>query len=344
MQAVRFVSRAAGYDASQVGDLLHRIAVELDAGRPAGPLIENATFQLGRPGFDDEAVDWFLDQLHCREDASQSAGMSADPWRDLPVGNHFTRSVPGDPAEHLVAPSRQARRKQESARRKQETHDLAQECADAWHDFGQQPGTHLQWVRAGPTRRELRTAEQQTIASRRWSRSITVGTGGRTFTWTRVSGSSLPGIAETVSRSQWEGQLLFLAADMPDDRELAKVTVWMRKIYSDLGRLSQLLDKAGTPVLYTSGRNFNHHAGALITFPDQRWLRFPVRGTDRSNAIMTAVDQAGNKVARYRIIRKAPKRETEITVHPGQQLTDELVLAIAISAPWLSSYFDSPAQ
>jgi hypothetical protein len=29
----------------------------------------------------------------------------------------------------------------------------------------------------------------------------------------------------------------------------------------------------------------------------------------------------------------------EITVHPGHPLTDELVLAIAISADWLSSYF-----
>lgn len=69
-------------------------------------------------------------------------------------------------------------------------------------------------------------------------------------------------------------------------------------------------------------------------FPDQRWLRFPVRGTKLADAIMTAVDQAGNRVARYRL-----NHGIEITVHPDQPLTDELVLALVVSAPWLRSYF-----
>ena len=60
----------AGYDASQVDDLLRRIAVELDAGRPARPLIMSATFQLADVGYEVDAVDWFLDQLRCREDAA----------------------------------------------------------------------------------------------------------------------------------------------------------------------------------------------------------------------------------------------------------------------------------
>jgi hypothetical protein len=60
---------------------------------------------------------------------------------------------------------------------------------------------------------------------------------------------------------------------------------------------------------------------------------------------MTAVDEAGNSVVRYRIIppRFFLRRSiVEITVHPGWPLTDELVLAIAISAPWLNSYFSEP--
>ena len=56
---------------------------------------------------------------------------------------------------------------------------------------------------------------------------------------------------------------------------------------------------------------------------------------------MTAVDQAGNKVARYRLTGKLKLLPIEITVHPDQQLTDELALVIALSAPWLSSYFTS---
>jgi hypothetical protein len=58
---------------------------------------------------------------------------------------------------------------------------------------------------------------------------------------------------------------------------------------------------------------------------------------------MTAADQAGNKVARYRLVRNETsfREATEITVHPGQQLTDELTLAVALSAPWLNLYFVS---
>jgi hypothetical protein len=52
----------------------------------------------------------------------------------------------------------------------------------------------------------------------------------------------------------------------------------------------------GTPILYASGQNYNRGAGARITFPDQRWLKFPVRGTERANAIITAVDQAGTRL------------------------------------------------
>jgi hypothetical protein len=55
---------------------------------------------------------------------------------------------------------------------------------------------------------------------------------------------------------------------------------------------------------------------------------------------MTAVDQAGNKVARYRLLTKD---SAEITVHPNRELTDELVLAMAISARWPGTYFDSSA-
>jgi hypothetical protein len=55
---------------------------------------------------------------------------------------------------------------------------------------------------------------------------------------------------------------------------------------------------------------------------------------------MTAVDQIGKSVARYRIIGK---ETTEIAVNPGWKLTDELTLAIAVSAPWLDSYFQRPS-
>jgi DivIVA domain-containing protein len=292
VRRVGFRSRG-GYDASQVDDLLRRIAVELDAGRPVGPVIAGATLRpialalrMQSWAYDSVAVDWFLEQLQRQEDHPELAGTGADPWRDLPVGNYFTRKDPADLAKGTARPSFLEWRKQ----KRQDKECLAQECADAWADFGQQPGTRLQRVRAGVKRRELRTAEQQTIASLRVLPPTAVSTGGRTFAWKRARRS--------------------------------------------------LFDEAGMPVLHASGKNYYYSAKARIMFADnQRWLQFPVRGTGRANAIMTAVDQAGNRVARYRL-----NHGVEITVHPGQQLTDELVLAIAISAPWLSSYFESPNQ
>ena len=62
---------------------------------------------------------------------------------------------------------------------------------------------------------------------------------------------------------------------------------------------------------------------------------------------MTAVGQAGNKVARYRF---APARHqwwtdvtntVEIIVHPSQRPTEQLGLALALSVPWLTYYFDT---
>jgi hypothetical protein len=51
-----------------------------------------------------------------------------------------------------------------------------------------------------------------------------------------------------------------------------------------------LLDETGRPVLCSGGLHWDRSAGASIMVPDQSWFRFPVRGTRKWNAIMTAVD------------------------------------------------------
>ncbi len=288
-------------------------------------------------GYDIDAVDWFLDQLARPEDQPELATVSADLWRGLAVANYFTRSGPGDLADRIAAPSRRARPKYMT----QDKQYFVQECADEWRDFGQQPGTHLRYVRAGAMRRDLRTAEQQTVASLRYGPHTTVSTGGRTFIWKRVTGSSWPDIAEVVRRSRRKRGHFFDAGTLQAKAINRKDGPAARAVL----QLRQLIDETGMPVLYASGRHMAETAGTCITFPDQRWLWFPVRGTTRGNAIMTAIDQGGTKVARYRIIASQPRwnkvNQIEITVHPGQPLTDELLLAIAISASWVSSYFNS---
>lgn len=110
----------AGYDALEVNDLLRRAAAELDAGRPAGPLVENATFRKRKWELrcDIEAVDWFLGRFLVLQGHVAQAGLGDDPWHDLPVAQ-LTRakSSPG----------------------------FSEECANAWRDFGQVPGMHLWW-------------------------------------------------------------------------------------------------------------------------------------------------------------------------------------------------------
>jgi DivIVA domain-containing protein len=300
---------SAGYDASEVNDLLDRIAAELDAGRPAGPLIANAALRTRFRGYDTGAVDWFLEQLR-QEDPSEMARMNANPWRDLAADPYCIRREPGDLAGCVAAPSRQ-------------------EYAYAWRDFGQRPGTRLSSLRAGAMRRELRTAEQQTVATLRYRLlSETLSASGRTFIWKRVADlADKPAFrerAEPISR----------------DRPGAPVHALERQTDEDYSYLRQLLDETGTPVLYTGGRHFDRRAGAYIKFPGRRWLRFPVRGTRSADAIMTAVDEGGNKIARYRLALNETgwRKIVEITVHPDQQLTGELVLVIALSAPWLRSY------
>jgi hypothetical protein len=184
----------------------------------------------------------------------------------------------------------------------------AEECWKAWEEFDRQPGTHLrlEWVKIA--RCELRSVDLQTIAS-------------MTYRWSDILGATdIPEMGDRVSTS--EGSFVLVRTHAKQSRKL--------------------VDETGTPVLYTSGRNFERSARASISFPDERSLRFPVRGTHRANAIMTAVDKAGNSVAQYRIIRverSGLRNNVEVTVYPGWELTDELVLAITISAPWLSSYF-----
>ena len=305
--------RRGSYDASQVDDLLRRVAIELDAGRPVGPLIANARFrQRGIRGYDHEAVDWFLDQLCSREDHGDLAGTGADPWRGLAVVKSFSRSGPG----------------------------LAEECAAARRDFHQVPGTPLRWAWAGAARRELRMAERQTIASFNGRSTFSVGV--RTFTRKRVMRSGA-GVAEITSPARdFNGHFLDRDTARSQKRQAEpssqKLGLWGRL---ELGYLAECRDEAGAPVLYISGNHMNRSAGACIMLPDQRFLRFPVRCTNRANAIMTAVDQGGNKVARYRVTGMLWATTVEITVHPDWKLTDEHVLAILISAPWLPSYFRS---
>lgn len=296
------------YDACHVDALLERIAADVDAGRSVGPLIVGATFPVlrrreTRRGCDVGAVEWFLEQLRQRENPAEAA----DPWRDLAADPYTVRRDSSFPGGRVAAPSKE-------------------ECTDAWCDFNRPPGTRLALCGTGPWRGELRTITGQTILTARTGPHTTsLSLGGRTYIQRRVTRSSWPDIAPTISHT------------LPT----APAHQLERYTESRINLRWRYLDETGRPILYATNSHGYHYACGYIKFPGQRWLRFPVRSTRRANAIMTALDQDGHKVARYRITpyTAVMHRMIEITIHPDQQLTTELALAIAISAPWIRSYF-----
>jgi hypothetical protein len=316
------------YGVREVDDLVRRVAAELDAGHSPETLIRNATFPPGSGSarYEASAVDWFLEQFLATPNPSDRAGMRLDERPDLPVANLITRRGSDDLAERPGSLSRRDRRKRQAETRRY----LMEDCARAWRDFGELPGARLRWARVGLHRYELRTAEPQTIASARGIGVQRWTAGGRTYTVEKLDTSRSPdAVAGEIAARARRDKIGHFAAAPDEITSTAPEFAWA------------LVDETGTPLLYQSGRNFAYRQYARITFPDRRWLRFWVRGTSRRDAIMTAVDQAGNKVIRYR--RDAEQDHgTDIAVDPDQRLTEELVLAIAMSAPWLTSYFETP--
>ena len=157
-----------------------------------------------------------------------------------------------------------------------------------------------------------------------------ISVGGRRFTlWLGPPRSSSPLVAEIFARIARDYVGHFAK---PERRPKKPRVEEVRKV----------ADGEGTTILYASGENYWRRACACVSFPDGRSLRFPVRGTDSTNAIMTAVDQAGNKVARYRLAATGRRSlweklfstqyVMEIIVNPSRELTDELVLTIVVSA------------
>ena len=206
--------------------------------------------------------------------------------------------------------------------------DYARACEEACRHFGEQPGTKLGLVTTSLAHRELLTTDQSALVSVRTLPVRTFARDGRTYRLSRVKGEQWPAVAAEIGdvlpgllRTGAAGEAA--SGQRPAGRK---------------PRLKCLADPVGLPVLYTGGRHFNGNSGGYVQFPGRRWLHFPVRGTRRSNAIMTAVDQAGRQVARYMI---GDGRTIDITVHPDQQLTDELALTLALTAWWISSFFDS---
>jgi hypothetical protein len=99
----------------------------------------------------------------------------------------------------------------------------------------------------------------------------------------------------------------------------------------------------GRVVLTVQGVHFNHKDDSVIRLADGRTLTFPVEGT---YAEMRAFDEDGKPLMRFRPAESGPwmrkglflSRPIEVVVSPEEDLTDDLVLVIAVASPFLHQY------
>ena len=157
---------------------------------------------------------------------------------------------------------------------------------DAWESFAELPGEHLRWHQTARGVSEIVTRNGHVLAT--------------------VEGLSL--------FPPWPLQ----------PRPPRRVTI-DQTTYPVDGRLTnaRVVTPEGLAVLsFTGTKNFDGKARAVAHISDGQSLRFPVEGTSKSNAVMTATDNGGNPVFRVRQVRNArpeQKRQNvvEILVEVG---------------------------
>jgi hypothetical protein len=112
-------------------------------------------------------------------------------------------------------------------------------------------------------------------------------------------------------------------------------------------RLREVIDlETGAPIFRIEGSHSYHSAKMSVHFPDGREYSFPVQG-----AVMTALDETGSAVAKFRIVYVPSPRLGKWNSHPkdevvllvGDELvTRELMCVIAVARLQLHLYISKP--
>ena len=268
--------QTGGYDTAAVDELLDRIAAELDAGRPVAHLIEGATFPRQpvqpwrgfRGGYDCASVDGVLSQLRRQDDPEARA----DPWRNLPAWR-YSMASPDSSAAGLASRAGRATAMPRVGRI-QAARDYAQECAEACRDFGAQPGTQLGLVKTSVGRRELLTADQDTLASARTVPARSFVRDGRIYKLSRVTAAQWPAVAAEIGgkRPRSPAHLPRTAPDLQAGVEAGRRNDAVApKDFS----LKSLADRTNPPVLYTGGRHIDRRPGVMSSSPVGAGSSFP---------------------------------------------------------------------
>jgi DivIVA domain-containing protein len=98
----------------------------------------------------------------------------------------------------------------------------------------------------------------------------------------------------------------------------------------------QLTDAVtGAPLLWLRGHHSFRRAAGRVLFPCQRYFIFPVSGTRKGNAVMTAVSESGATVLWIRHLRR---HEYDVVVNLDYGITPEILCVIELTAGWLADY------
>jgi DivIVA domain-containing protein len=321
----------------QVDVLLRR----LDEANPAGPeragLIEDATFRSSKKGYSPDHVDWFLQELLMRERSWRAAG--ADPWDEFEAADRYRPLEAAD----IGSPDEASSRLKQQARKR---------MMSEWSELDEEQGLHLRYQ--GKSRRPsvLLTADNEPLVTVKGRYALTEKR--RTVHLVTKKGSYTlrsvcprrwlaPRKRREVKRSP-ESPIAVVAAEARCDRGGHHLSKDVSAQSCHLLGLQEATDDAtGVGVLYISGQTLSRRCWMRITFPDGRWLRFLVRGDLSTSGIMTASDQSGRRLVRYKVARPL-STEIKLVVNPSIALSEELLLAMSLSAPSLPWYFVDRAR
>jgi hypothetical protein len=294
--------RQRGYDGAAVWSTQLVIADLLDAGRSPATYLSQKTLPAGY-GFDMEAVDRYLDGLVGKSDMTPvQDGTSTNPWTGRLPTTLRRGATPGrylGPDDWVLGNARSSQ--------------FASECENEWFQIPSLPGTHLKAALS------LRT-------SIKW-----------TYQWP-VSAREIQSVVEPTT----------LATVRLTAHNKAVLTVTESgEAFQILGRPGEVVAKAsGELILQRTGESGKkshpllRHQGrqpfTAIYLPDRRWFRFPVRGTRRGDAVMTAVDQSETEVMWFRL---AGAKGVDVVVAPERRVTTEVLCVIAIASPLIWYYF-----
>jgi hypothetical protein len=110
--------------------------------------------------------------------------------------------------------------------------------------------------------------------------------------------------------------------------------------------------ETGAPIFRTEGRHAYQKANMTIHFPDGRGYSLPVQGVSKGNAVMTALDETGSEVVKFRSVRVPrprfgrwfPREKDEVVVLGDEKvLTRELICLIAVARIPLHTYVTVPS-